>query len=96
MSGKTSPFPNRPDHDDFRLLSKVVREHDDRSDQGNSLTEIVSEFIDLNSLGYMADQRCKAMGERLDVAKVNPVRLMKAAWFDAFMAGVDFQKRKEA
>lgn len=90
-------FPNRPDHPDFWLMSKVVTQHDDLCDTG---TEEEGGFaktiqVDIASLGYMAGQRTK---RAIDLLQDNPVDGIKALphevgvmlWMDAFTAGQRF------
>jgi hypothetical protein len=83
-----SNFPNRPDHPDFWLLSRLVCQLDERSDRGgpDEFARILAEYIDPASLTYMAEQR--ALRARLVGAPD------MALYFDAFVLGVAAERAR--
>ncbi len=83
-------FPNRPDHPDFWLMAEIVQDLDAAADDGLSMQRIIGP-VDAKSLAYMAGQRgLRAKG----LIAFDPRAALGAAWLDGFMAGVNFQKRK--
>lgn len=97
-------FPNRPDHDDFWLISqaligKIVRLAQ-KADSGYfgrgpraALTTIISRIVDMASLEYAASQRVlRMMGQfHLD----DQMRSVGAGlWIDGFIAGAEYQRLK--
>lgn len=84
-------FPNRPDHDDFRLMAEVVRGLDSAADDGTSFDQLITPLIDPESLAYMASQRGLRAYTMLSVG--GQVHL-SAAWLDGFVAGALYQKTK--
>jgi len=87
---RDSNFPDRPDHDDFWRLSRVLLDMDSRADNGEDVLAIASEAMDLKSLVYMARQRALRAHEML--AGADGVQKLSASWIDAFLAGVEYQK----
>lgn len=86
-------FPNRPDHPDFWLMAAAVNALDNASDAGVPFAEVVSE-VDLDSLGYMAQQRTLRATMILAQPVPREAQVM-ASWVDGFMAGMKFQQLRE-
>ncbi len=89
-------FP-RPEHDDFWLLSEVILDSDVEATT-ESLLEAVRDYVDLQSLTYMAQQRAiRALGissmDELTDSREETVTLA-AAWMDAFVVGVRFERER--
>lgn len=80
-------FPDRPDHPDFWLMAEVVQDLDNAADDGLSADRIVAD-LDMTSVAYMAEQRAL----RAQAGGMVPAAL----WFDAFVMGVMFQRRKSS
>ena len=80
----------RPDHDDFWLMSEVVLDLDAAADDKIAMERIIG-GIDLASLAYMSTGR---VVHGLGMVKANPVAAMGGCWIDGFMAGLNFQKRR--
>ena len=92
----TTPFPDRPDHDDFKLMSEIVRELDALGDNSTPLPEIITD-PDLASLLYMAEQRALRV-ERMLASMDSPLApdvVYTSLWLEAFKIGIEFQKRRD-
>ena len=74
----------RPQHDDFWLMAAIVQDLDAAADDGIAMERIIG-AIDGESLAYVANQRALRMGGGI---------LTGAAWLDGFIAGANFNKRK--
>lgn len=83
-------FPDRPDSDDFWLMAEVVQDLDAAADDGMPMDRIVAD-LDLTAVAYMAQQR--AMRAQ-DMLKGSARHTMAPLWFDAFVLGVMYQRRK--
>ena len=92
--------PNRPDHEDFWLMSRLVIDNDYRCDElgETALKEIVEEQIDTSSLTYMAQQRAYRLLDILTtgdlLGREDEVIAMSATWVDAFIVGAQYAKEK--
>ena len=89
--------PTRPEHDDFWLLSEVILDSDTQATT-ESLLDAVRDYVDLQSLTYMAQQRAiRALGisdiDELTSSREEVVTLA-AAWMDAFVLGVRFERER--
>lgn len=82
---------DRPDHPDFWLMAEVVQDLDAAAEDGVPIETIVAN-LDLPSLAYMASQRgLRAYNLPLDGWTTK----LSAAWFEAFVMGVMYQRRKD-
>lgn len=84
-------FPHRPQSQDhWRLVEVVNRLDGEAREGGRSPDDIAATVIDPEALTYMAIQR----GLRMEMATGGAVPADKAAaiWFDAFMAGAEFER----
>lgn len=90
------PFPGRPDHEDFRILTDIVLRQDGRSyDTDFDFREHLGQFIDPDSVTHMAEQRAGRL-VRMSTGFENPklTSMVAAAMIDAFMLGCQFQQRR--
>lgn len=92
-------FPDRPKHQDFALLSRIIQEMDARGEEqnqdgemGSVVDSLVPSEADFQSVIYMARQRALRAEELLDEATA--YEKMALLWFDAFTAGVKFGQAK--
>jgi hypothetical protein len=89
-------FPNRPDHPDFWLMAECVQDVDAAADDGLAMERIVGK-VDMHSLAYMASQRVLRIAGRITgLASGERKAALGATWIDGFMAGVNFQKRRDS
>lgn len=90
----------QPTHPDFEALLAIVAEGFDRAAEatGVKVDDLVGEYVDLESLSYLALQRVMRaygmessaqVGENLEVV----VRSC-ALYLEAFCAGAEFERRK--
>lgn len=88
---KDPKYPNRPEHADFDLLSKVLQGQDAASEGGQPLEDLVP--IDLASGVYAARQRAlrTIMHFSLPSTMEGP---LAALWLDAFAAGHEVGRRR--
>lgn len=90
-------FPNRPDHEDFRLLSSVIRVADAYMEELKDLPAVMLDVIDMKSMEYVTEQRvmmtAAKVGQRLDVMQKI---FAQASWMDAFYMGYRFAQAKQA
>lgn len=92
-------FPNRPQHEDFYLLSEVVQDIDNRAVTEVDPFEMIG--IDENSITYLADERCamaieKMMREGGPGAPGNIAILLKMIYIDAFALGKLYTEKKQS
>lgn len=80
-------FPDRPDSADFWLMAEVIQDLDSAADDGLPADRIVAD-LDLSAVAYIAKQRALRAQNMLKGHQVAPT------WFDAFVVGVMFQRRK--
>jgi hypothetical protein len=91
----TDPFPQRPDHPDFWMLSRIVIDLDKRAEAPDMpFADMIAAVVDIRSVMYMASQRAlRAAGP------VVPTRFhhgkLQAAWVDGFMTGARYQAEKD-
>lgn len=81
-------FPNRPTHPDYWLMAEVVQDLDAAAEDGMSADRIVGD-LDMASVAYMASQRVLRAQNLLKGSAMAPL------WFDAFVIGVMYQRRKD-
>jgi hypothetical protein len=86
-------FPNRPTHDDFYALALAVQDNDAQADLGADVADIIGRYVDPESLLYMAFQR--ALRAVPAGSSRSAFIVGQSIWIDAFLAGVNFQKRKD-
>lgn len=87
------PRFNRPDHEDFWLLSQVVIDNDTVADNETMpFEDRIGQVIDPESLTYMARQR--ALRVTGPFATTRDQAKFAAIYMDAFMAGATFQAEK--
>lgn len=84
-------FTDRPDHPDFWLMAEVVQDLDAAADDGLPFERIVSD-LDMASVSYMATQRVLRAQTLL---KGSARHAMLPLWFEAFVMGVMYQRRKD-
>lgn len=77
-------FPDRPQHEDFWIISQALRDHDAAADAGK-FKDLFKDIVDMNSLNYAAFQRSLRIGAGSGGA---------ALFMDGFMAGYAFAKAK--
>lgn len=88
-------FPDRPQTLDFARLSGVVRELDEVEDVGASIASLLDE----DSLTYMMQHRLGQAINSLPQLRLGVMlgaldpNALGAIYLDAFMTGVEFQKR---
>jgi hypothetical protein len=101
MSGEfTDPlhdprFPDRPTTQDFWRLSEISMQHDGRViEGGESISAIVNEIVDYDTLLYMARHRL-GTAFQIDETKVSPrmFAMFLSAYIDAFVKGAEFVRR---
>jgi hypothetical protein len=84
-------FPNRPDHLDFWRMSDVVLRLDGAADNGRELSETADGVVDLDSLVYMAEQRCALFAQALKLPTSVTAALV-TVYVASFLTGVEFEK----
>lgn len=91
----------RPDHPDFDLLAKAVRDSDAQADAGASTDDIIGQVADFGTALYVGNQRCLrqyTLGARLDWDSL-PANLQAAAlslWLDGLLAGYKLAQERGA
>jgi hypothetical protein len=87
--------PDRPDHEDFRLLAELMQDLDRQAEFGVPVEELVP--ADQNSVIYAADQRLlRALGPGwLTLTRAMKMTLL-AVYLDAFTLGTSFANRRHA
>jgi len=86
-------FPGRPDHPDFWRLSESVLKQDGRLQEENtSFEEVMAEFVDVDSVTYMAEERAKFILHHVGMTSEHMKGLLMTVYLDAFTTGVSFQK----
>lgn len=87
--------PDRPDHEDFRLLASLLQDIDTQADAGVDVNQLMS--VDLPSLMYVADQRMLRTSGTTNWYQTMSARLRIAVmglYFDAFTLGVAFERAR--
>jgi len=91
-----SSFPDRPDHVDFKLLSRLMIELDENPEYAADFPAYVASIADPESLIYMANGRAMmaldTMGQR---RTLEWLAAFGAMYLDGFMLGYEFSKRKQ-
>lgn len=86
-------FEKRPDHDDFWLMSEVLQDLDRAAEDVG--IERTAGTVDMDSLGYVAVQRAiRIMATNEQVPTERALAQIAACWIDAFVTGLNFQKRR--
>lgn len=82
-------YPERPQHLDFARLVGVVNYLDgETSEGGRSFDEVVSQFVDAESLTYMAVQRARRVAAATGIDEA----VLATLFIDGFCAGVRFER----
>lgn len=84
--------PNRPNHDDFWLMSAIVQDIDAASEDVGFERTIGN--VDPESLCYVAEQRALRVRLAQQIRSQGEVEALAAAWIDGFVAGREFNRRK--
>lgn len=100
MSGMDDVFgarSARPNHPDFWRLSEIMLKNDGRMEAASDADKepvwqtTVSQFVDINSLSYLAVNRAiKAAGPK----RLELIPVLSALFLDGFIAGCEFTKAK--
>jgi len=92
-------FFNRPDHDDFWILSEIIIDSDEVATQ-QSLMDAIDGYIDLDSLVYMAQQRAlralRVETEQELIEGKEAIAVLASVWMDAFVTGIRYEKKKNS
>jgi hypothetical protein len=85
--------PAQPRHPDFVRLARIVSDLDTETAGPNARTieATITEAIDEPSLQHHALERAKAVIRLLDLPE-DMLPVISAAWLNAFIVGVRFQK----
>ena len=83
--GPDPAFPNRPDHEDFRCLSRAAQKIDEGAEDKYVLFENIVP-LDMASLDYYIEQRLGIHSVRLGV-DLNKNSLIKALYLEAVAVG---------
>lgn len=92
-------FSRRPEHEDFWLMAEVVQDLDSAADDGLGLERLA--LADPDSMAYMGIQRAMRIANpdpsrmAMDGRTARTVETIGAAWMDGFVAGMEFQRRKD-
>ncbi len=82
-------FPNRPQSQDFDMMSEAVQKLDAAVDSGLTPEDIFTlAGVDSRSVTYMAAQRCMRAGVAPDEDNIQTA----AAWVDGFVLGTWFAR----
>jgi hypothetical protein len=93
-------FPNRPEHPDFWRLVDVINYLDgETSEGGRPLEAITDEYVDTESMVYLAKQRALraitqliGLGHFSDEGRVIIEMALTSAEMDGFVAGARFER----
>lgn len=84
----SADFPNRPDHPDFRRLAAIARALDSRAEEeGFDLREHLAQYLDPESVLYVAQQRALRIHTDADVLAAR-----WAAWLDGLVMGMEMAR----
>jgi hypothetical protein len=89
-------FPDRPDHQDFRVLSRIIQQMDydgEHNEDQNVVESLIPSGVDVESVIYMAKQRARR-GEELFTKEASFYSKAVIMWLDAFTAGVKFGRER--
>lgn len=87
-------FPDRPDHPDFWRMSDVVLKLDGRMQEGGTeetFVESIAESIDMDSVMYMAQERCSILLEQMG-APMALLPMLMTTFMTSVVTGIEFQK----
>jgi hypothetical protein len=84
-------FPNRPNHPDFWRLSDVTLRLDGAAGNGRDLSTAADGLVDLDSLVYMAEQRCAILIRAFGLPTSVHMPLV-TAYVTSFITGIEFEK----
>lgn len=89
---------NRPEHDDFWLLAKLIIDQDKSAEASGDVIDIIGRIVDPESIRYMAAQR--ALRAAPEGAVKGPelehtMMVLMAVWLDAFVLGAAYQAAKD-
>lgn len=90
-----SNYPERPNHPDFWVLSRIIIDQDKRAEGPMPLEDMVAQVADVRSVSYMASQRALRAAGPIVATRYAHARL-QAVWMDAFLAGATFQAEKDS
>lgn len=86
--------PDRPTHPDFTELSKIVLQHDGKTEDNDfDFGAYVGQVIDERSLVYMARQRALRVAPG---ASLETHMAFAALFLDAFLIGVRWQEHRQS
>lgn len=88
--GPDADYPDRPDHPDFRMLSRIIQQMDydgEHNEAKNPVEVMVPVGVDAESVVYMATQRARRAEEILSKEGTFYAKAV-ILWMDAFTAGV--------
>lgn len=92
-------FPNRPTEPEFDRISRILIDQDNivGPDVDPALRDIAfmaytNDIIPIKVLMYVATQRALRVLMQVADEDPNPVAQIGAAWVDAFMAGVQYER----
>lgn len=88
----TPEFPDRPDHEDFRLLSEIVQLADQAAEAGTPVFDIVK--VDEASVTYTIEQRIMRTEQAIGRVSRGIASLLGSMWLDGFNAGIEFNQRR--
>lgn len=88
-------YPERPNHPDFWVLSRIIIDQDKRA-EGHAVPfeEMIARVVDVKSVTYMASQRALRAAGAVVPSRYTLARL-QAVWLDAFLAGAAYQAEKD-
>lgn len=86
--------PGRPQHPDFMKLADIVLALDARSlEDHETMEQLSAGVIDLESLVYMASQRCQRQLAHIGITDVRVLSAMGAAFLSAFITGALYERK---
>jgi hypothetical protein len=84
-------FPDRPQHEDWYLLSEVIQENDAKAEQASADVFGIA-GVDQASAIYAIKQRYL----RMTAVDRDPAVVGMGLWLDGFAAGVAFNQRRSS
>ncbi len=91
---KDPRFPDRPQHEDYYLLSEVIQDNDEQADQASSDVFKIA-GIDKESAIYAMRQRVRMLADKRGIPVTVDIAVIGLAmWLDGFAAGVAFNQRR--
>lgn len=89
-------FPDRPQHEDFYLLSEIVQEHDQQAEVTSADVFKIA-GVDQESAIYTITQRLGLFTEKRGIRLNREAALAgMGMWLDGFAAGVAFNQRRNS